>query len=420
MSNYDQQSEDFLNSSVLGDDFFNEIVEKKLGNSRNGFKLQLILLSPATGKNENYVSVLYRAKIKIEMIETNEKKSVDVIIKASLTLEEMKTLNSFHRERAIYEKVLKSVKNIWFEIAAKVIKFGPQDVVFKTNPYEIIVLDDLKAAGYEMLNRKVGLNMEQTKMLLMKLAKFHAASAILYQESGKIDDHFDRKIIPLFPEEGSMIDASRRMLEAFETSVRNNEGFEYIANKISNWNVKKFLAAFTNVAEPMKCGFQVMNHGDVWVNNLMFRFDHETNSVNDVLMIDYELSFWGSPAADLLYFLITSVEDNVKVEHFDTFISFYHEQLSESLKMLKYVGHIPTLSELHIDLLEKGFFACSSMTGTLFFAKYDSNEEFSMEIFLSDEDNSEKLARLYDNDNYKKAMHLQYLPTNQILYTTIN
>ena len=85
----------------------------------------------------------------------------------------------FSRERFMYEDIIKSFEAIW-RYAGEEIKFGPRCLKIETDPYEIIVLDDLKAEGYVMENRKVGLNLRQTKLLLIKLAKFHASSAIRY------------------------------------------------------------------------------------------------------------------------------------------------------------------------------------------------------------------------------------------------
>ena len=68
MSSQNGESEAFLNSDTLDDDFFISIVENKLKINRDQFKLRLVLLSPATGANENYCSVLYRAKIKIQYV----------------------------------------------------------------------------------------------------------------------------------------------------------------------------------------------------------------------------------------------------------------------------------------------------------------------------------------------------------------
>jgi hypothetical protein len=53
---------------------------------------------------------------------------------------------------------------------------------FANEPYEIIVMEDLKAMGYESVDRKAGASIEQTKSFLSKLAKFHATSAIRYQK----------------------------------------------------------------------------------------------------------------------------------------------------------------------------------------------------------------------------------------------
>ena len=183
MSTKDEQSDLFLNSDTLCDDFFIKIAERKLKISRDKFKLRLVLLEPATGKNENFVSVIYRATIKIQLHENNEKQSVKAIMKVLLsTLEEFKKFSVFPRERFIYDDVIPSFEKIWLDRANEVVKFGPSCIYVETDPYEIMVLDDLKAEGYEMLDRKVGLSLVQTKLALEKFAKFHAAGTIRYQK----------------------------------------------------------------------------------------------------------------------------------------------------------------------------------------------------------------------------------------------
>lgn len=182
MSSRDEQSISFLNSDAVNDEFFIEIAANALNINRDKFKLKLVLISPAAGKNENFVSVVYRVKIKIQLLETNENQSVDVIIKALLTtLKEFKEFSVFPRERFMYEDVVTSYEKIWLEKTGEVIQFGPKAIKFETDPYEIIVLEDLKASNYKMLDKLAGFTYDQSKVLLSKLAKFHAASAIRYQ-----------------------------------------------------------------------------------------------------------------------------------------------------------------------------------------------------------------------------------------------
>lgn len=183
MASKDDQANSFLNSDAVSDDFFITIVENKLKISREKFKLRLVLLSSATGQSENFCSAAYRAKIKIEILESKSRQSVDVIFKALLSeLPEIKAFGIFPREMFAYKNVLNSFEKIWLEGAGEEIHFAPKCFKCDTEPFKIIVLDDLKAANYEMMNRKVGLNLEQTKMILTKLAKFHAASAVRFQK----------------------------------------------------------------------------------------------------------------------------------------------------------------------------------------------------------------------------------------------
>lgn len=201
MASTDEQSDIFLSSDAMNDEFFTDIVEKKLKISRDKFKLRLVLISPAAGKNENFVCVVYRAKVKIQLLETNEKVSVDFIIKALVsTLKEFKEFGVFPRERFMYENILKSFEDIWYE-RGKEIQFAPKSIKFETDPYELIVMDDLKAMGYAMVDRKVGADFAQTKIMLSKLAKFHAASAIRYRKVSFITLSYQffqcKKIFPI-------------------------------------------------------------------------------------------------------------------------------------------------------------------------------------------------------------------------------
>lgn len=162
-------------------------------------------------------------------------------------------------------------------------------------------------------------------------------------------------MMPEMPPDSPMVQGFMKLVAAFGKAVRDYGGFETYADKIQSWDMENFMKTFLDVAEPMSCGFQVLNHGDLWLNNMMFKSDAIGNPL-DVSMIDYQMGFWGSPVADLIYFLISSVSDEIKVECFDEFIEFYHIQLTDALKKLKYDKAIPTLPELQIDLLNKGTF----------------------------------------------------------------
>lgn len=109
-------------------------------------------------------------------------------------------------------------------------------------------------------------------------------------------------------------------------------------------------------SQPMRNGFQVLNHGDNWINNMLFKSDKKGNPI-DVKFIDFQNCHWGSPIGDLMYFLFTSVHDEIKTNHFDELIAFYHKELIKSLNELKYSENAPTLDVLKQDLMEKRGFS---------------------------------------------------------------
>ncbi|KAL7041202.1 hypothetical protein ACKWTF_000677 [Chironomus riparius] len=410
MSKTDAASKSFLNSDAVNDEFFIDIVERKLNIKRDQFKLRLVFIAPATGKNENYASVVYRAKISIELLETKEKKLVDVIVKALIvTMEEMKEFAIFEREIVVYKEVIGDFENTFLERANEVVEFGPKCIKIVSKPYEIIVLDDLKAEGYVMADRKVGLGLEESKLVFSKLAKFHAASVIRHQKDGMISPHLDR-LVMMQSESMNSPEQVEKSTQAFLMMYRklvetaqNIEGFEKIAEKMSQWDPMKLMTIFMAIAEPMQGGLKVLNHGDDWLNNMMFKYDDE-GRVLDLKFIDFQMSFWGSPANDLIYFFISSIADDVKVAHFDDLIQFYHNELVDSLKKLNYDQPIPTLYELHVDLLQKGGAFGFHMMFVMFIAKYDSPQDLDItQIFEQTKDSPGMFEAAFKNPIYQAA-----------------
>lgn len=173
-------------------------------------------------------------------------------------------------------------------------------------------------------------------------------------------------------------------------------------------------------SQPTRSGFQVLNHGDL-INNMLFKNDEKGNPI-DVKFIDFQLSFWGSPIADLMYFLLTSVRDEIKTAHFDELIAFYHKELIKSLKELKYCKDAPTLDVLKQDLMEKRGFSkrlrfCDILflnecfftvhgifIHALMMAKYDSDQEFDLQSFMGGTLNAITLEKMYRNEIYLKAL----------------
>lgn len=101
--------------------------------------------------------------------------------------------------------------------------------------------------------------------------------------------------------------------------------------------------------------FNVLNHGDMWINNIMFQYDNDGN-IQEMLFVDLQMCKYGSPAIDLYYFLISSCNPDIKMKEFDYLIRYYYDELIDCLQLLKYSKPLPKLTDLHADIIKRGFY----------------------------------------------------------------
>lgn len=151
--------------------------------------------------------------------------------------------------------------------------------------------------------------------------------------------------------------------DAFKNFVESAKDFgieQTILDKLQTLPPKLIEKGIEDYSASIK-GFQVLNHGDFWTGNLLYRY--EKNELADVIFIDFQNSVVGSPIIDLIYFLTSSVAYDVVASSRDEIIFTYHETLSLLLLKLNYRGYVPSLNELQIELLRRG--ALGMLTNSL-------------------------------------------------------
>lgn len=121
------------------------------------------------------------------------------------------------------------------------------------------------------------------------------------------------------------------------------------------------------------------------------------------------MSVWGSPAIDLHYFIVSSAENKLKTSEFDAIIQYYHEHLVETLRLLGYKGHIPTLLELQIDLLQRGFLGVMASISVLPVVVLKDCEDADISNMLDEGDAGMNLKRnMYMNPAYVNIVEMLY------------
>lgn len=100
--------------------------------------------------------------------------------------------------------------------------------------------------------------------------------------------------------------------------------------------------------------YNVLNHGDFHAKNLLHQFNDE-GGIAESRFLDFQACCWSTPAIDLYYLLNNIVHYKVKAAHKEEIISFYHAEFTAALKAIGYLGYIPTMLDLQIELLRNGF-----------------------------------------------------------------
>jgi hypothetical protein len=149
------------------------------------------------------------------------------------------------------------------------------------SPTSAIVLDDLKEQGFRLADRTVGLDMKHCLLVMKTLAQSHAASAVLHLNDPEIFEPFG---------ENFYCERQRKFIEIFFQSSTEN-----LAKEVENWPLyrDRFASKLHRLAdnsvdfmikdlERNDDDFNVFVHGDLWLNNMMFRYSDDTDDVVDV------------------------------------------------------------------------------------------------------------------------------------------
>lgn len=300
---------------------------------------------------ENFVSVILRAEINF----TTSSQSVDslsVVIKLPPTTGIQgafcETSSIYVTEQDMYDGPLHDIKNL-LESAGDFSKTHPKLIYQTTKPHRAIVLEDLGAQDYVRITQPLP-NYEDSKRVFERLAKFHAAGFFLINEK---KDDLSRFKDSMFHFEDPMIR---------ETFL--NEPIDVLCDVLTSWGgldeyvvkLKEFREKYIEMGkrlyEPDPNGFNVLNHGDFHIKNLLFKMNDD--AIEDFYFLDYQVSVVASPCVDLFYALYNMITNENRRARRDEIIHDYYIEFAKTLKNLKFTGEIPTLQDLHMELLRHG------------------------------------------------------------------
>ncbi|KAJ8874416.1 hypothetical protein PR048_025265 [Dryococelus australis] len=199
---------------------------------------------------------------------------------------------------------------------------GPVDAT------SVILQENLKAKGFETGDRLTGLNLEHCKLVVDKLARFHATTVSIKL---KKPEEFKKTVLRA---------ATDLIMTEDELNgvkpLENIPEYETMNERI-NTAILKSWELFAKInSEPPREPFATIAHLDLWTNNIMFQYESSSSKVSPKTLrfIDFQITQYDSPVRDLLFFLYTSAHLDVLSEHYDYLTRLYYDSFVDSLRML--------------------------------------------------------------------------------------
>ncbi|KAJ8683611.1 hypothetical protein QAD02_019403 [Eretmocerus hayati] len=362
-----------------------------------------VFIRAATAKGDNYTSDMFRVTVEYSRLNDRERieQKKTVIVKVEPIIE------GPHKDLIVMSNIFTTEMNMMSLTLPKM-----NEILGSRNPLNgrglfvqrekpvMLVVEDLAPLGFRMADRQAGLDMDHCLLAIRGLARFHASSVALCEKEPEQKQRYNQG---LFHKD-----------RPFEMRAFFIEGTKQLAREAANWPEldPKYSEKISRLADKIyergieaaicrEDEFNVINHGDFWVNNMLFKYDDEGRPIEHIF-VDFQMCTYTSPALDLNYFFSTSVGDDLLAEHEGTLLAEYRRCLGQTLARSGCRTEPPSIDELKMSVRQR--------------ATYGMIASFTLlPIMLQNKDEAKDLAEIIDpkgrmdnpayrTEAFKKAM----------------
>ncbi|CAB3225490.1 unnamed protein product [Arctia plantaginis] len=314
---------DIANISESQLEFINNVILE------HGLKDNKIFFESVGKPGDNYVASVKRITIE------GANGSIKIIAKIAPTLEiirkPMNTRVLFENEHLMYTEVLP--KLIQFQKNAGIpeeeqLRYAKCYGSTLEEPNEVILLEDMTASDFIMLDRFTSLSNDCVKSMMKNFAVLHSLSFVLKHKEPETYNKFKNNLTNLWTLVGGSDDAMGffQMIEDDTIAIVKDPKYQdFVRHKVSD--LPNLATKFSKIDAYNQ--YTVILQGDSWTNNILFKFQGE--KLIDSVMIDYQLSRNTSPVNDIMYMIFNCTDHETRKENFYDWIEYYHSELEKSL-----------------------------------------------------------------------------------------
>lgn len=253
---------------------------------------------------------------------------ISLMIKAPITkgaMYEMQTKSKqsdpFEAEPRVYGQLLPRLRK---KINCD---FGPKSFPC---PMRGMILQDLREDGFVVCDRLKQLDFSHSEMTLTLLAKFHAASVACYHDGPEFIRAIGKERV--YHEKVDTLNFfCCTSLKNVGGMINEMEGCKQTADYISE-KTETLFDSLMDLCKPREGSLNVLNHGDFWMTNVMFKHDDSGKAV-EIKFIDFQVIRYASPVLDVLFFIYSSANPEAVSRQRDL-LTRYLQTFNSSLESL--------------------------------------------------------------------------------------
>ncbi|XP_062712320.1 uncharacterized protein LOC109428074 [Aedes albopictus] len=312
-----------------------------------------ICLEPGSKVGDGFIGQMVRATIRGDRLVDGDRLLRDQVMRLickvpledPIQREKFNSMLLFEREVLVYNEVLPEFERLQL---AKGLWRG-DDVGFWNFPRcywasfdaeqgeSMLIMEDLVERGLELKDKYVLVDYDHVKVLMVALGKMNACSFALREQKPEVFEKIKRldDLLSVIMMTEQTKPLSRRNCD-LAASIFNEEDMKekrwknnFSSLKDCIWEKTQKLMASQKV-EP----YGAFNHGDCWTNNVMFGYDKATNSVQEIVLLDWQMARYGSPIMDLLSFLYLCGEIDLRREHFNDLLQTFYNAFATTFRAL--------------------------------------------------------------------------------------
>ncbi|RZF40053.1 hypothetical protein LSTR_LSTR002456 [Laodelphax striatellus] len=371
----------------LSEDLISEALECK--------RVLSVRVDRGASVGEHYLSTLLRLTVDYSEADGTHKTS-NLIVKtfpeSPMMLSYIKEFSLNEKEAIAYQKLLPPMEDLLG------ITLVPRSLKCRT--YDLLILEDLKPLGFEMVDRISRMDFDHCKATLIALADFHAASFLLHQKNPNLFDDFSKEI--MYVHSNTIMDSY--VQDCFKTMSDLFEEFDNLRKYSPRLRKKAGENVWGRMADTVQFreGLNVLNHGDFWTSNLLFKHD-DKGQILDTRFVDLQFCRWSSPACDLQVFFYTSVRNVSDIPQLtDIYLKRLNSRLPSQVQLTK--------ENFEKEMRRTDSFGLNAAVTRLPICILDSNKNLSVDEVTTEGDTEDSPIEFSFVKSLKQPLLMETIP----------